>query len=160
MPPNASERQRYRCWARSHQLAVGSDGCIDAASVSGTGASQIFPRLELLLSTEFLGGSAPCLQAIELWDIPSPALPTLLSSTCDLVGHWINDIPPTGCISPEAIVTCLAALPRLHQFNFAFKSAPPHCHRISARPVNRTVLPSLTSFTFMGPSEYLEDLVS
>jgi hypothetical protein len=113
-----------------------------------------------VFSTEFLGGSAPCLQAIELWEIPSPALPTLLSSTCDLVGHWISDIPPTGCISPEAIVTCLAALPRLHQFNFAFKSAPPHCHRISARPVNRTVFPSLTSFTFMGPSEYLENLVS
>ncbi len=37
------------------------------------------------LPDEFLGGSAPCLQEIELDGIPFPALPTLLSLANDLV---------------------------------------------------------------------------
>ena len=112
------------------------------------------------LPTKFLGASAPRLQNIYLHRIPFPALPTLLLSTNDLVKLELRRIPPTGYISPEAMVACLAALPRLDTFHIGFRSASSRPDRILPPPETRTVLPSLTSFEFKGASEYLEDLVS
>ena len=113
-----------------------------------------------VLPAEFLGGSAPRLQEIRLNNIPFPALPTLLLSTSDLVNLDLGIVRPTGYISPEAMVVCLAALPRLKTIYFGFRSAPSHPGQIHPPPVTRTVLPALTDFGFHGASEYMEDLVS
>ena len=113
-----------------------------------------------VLPAEFLGGSAPRLQEIHLDSIPFPALPTLLLSTSDLIEVDLWSTPPTGYISPEAMVACLAALPRLHTFAIGFRSATSRPDQIHPPPVMRTVLPALTRFNFRGATEYLEDLVS
>jgi len=112
-----------------------------------------------VLPAEFLGGSAPRLQEIILHGIPFPALPTLLLSASDLTYLHLYDVPPTGYISPEAMVVGLAALPRLEHFIIEFSFTSPRPYRIHPPPSTRTVLPALTSFEFKGASEYLEDLV-
>ena len=113
-----------------------------------------------VLPTKFLGASAPHLQKIYLHRIPFPALPKLLLSTNNLVKLELRRIPPTGYISPEAMVACLAALPQLDTFHIGFRSATSRPDRIPPPPETRTVFPSLTSFEFKGASEYLEDLVA
>ena len=109
-----------------------------------------------VLPAEFLGGSAPRLQVIHLNAIPFPPLPTLSS----LITLSLRNIPPTGYISPEAMVASLAALPRLENIIIEFQSATSRPDRIHLPPVTRSVLPALTFFEFNGASEYLEALVS
>ena len=113
-----------------------------------------------VLPAEFLGRSAPCLQDIRLYGIAFPALPTLLLSSNDLVELHLRNIPPTGYISPEAMVASLAALHRLEVFVIQFQSASPCLNRIHPPPVTRNVLPALTCFVFQGASKYLEDFVA
>ena len=109
----------------------------------------------------FLGGSAPCLHEIYIEGVPFPALPALLLSTHDLVTLKLYNIPPTGYISPQAMVVGLAALPNLETLIVHFRLATPRPNHIrSGPPVTRTVLPSLTHFRFKGASEYLENLVA
>lgn len=91
--------------------------------------------------------------------IPIPALLSLLSSTSDLVNLHLDDIPLGGYILPEAMVTCLATLPRL-KYLFIGQSAISHLDRIHLPPVTWTLLPALTSFDFRGVSEYPEELIS
>ncbi|KAH9171715.1 hypothetical protein EDB89DRAFT_2229788 [Lactarius sanguifluus] len=124
-------------------------------SVSGdhVGDLPVFPA-------EFLGGSAPRLQEITLLGIPYPALPVLLLSATDLVKLDLLDIPPTGYISPQAMVASLATLPKLDRFTIGFRSATSRPYRTRPPPMTRTVLPALTDFHFIGASEYLEDLVA
>jgi hypothetical protein len=112
------------------------------------------------LPNGFLGGSAPCLQYMHLMGVPFPGLPILLSSTSDLVHLYLNDIPQEGYISPEALLACLAALPRLEFLHFEFKLAIFHPHRIHTPLLPRILLPILTSFEFRGDGEYLANLVS
>jgi hypothetical protein len=114
---------------------------------------------ELALPTNFLGGSAPRLQAIGLSNIPYPALPTLLLSTSDLVKLDLKNIPFSGYISPEAMVTSLAALLKLEIFVMEFESHIYRRDQIGPPPVTRTILPALAYFVFGGDREYLEDLV-
>lgn len=111
------------------------------------------------LPTGFLGGSAQRLQHFSLDHIPYPTLPTLLLSASNLIRLHLRNIPPTGYISPEAVVICLATLSRLEIFEFGFQSAISRPDRIYPPPVTRAVLPALTTFKFRGASEYLEDLV-
>ncbi|KAH9159300.1 hypothetical protein EDB89DRAFT_2237094 [Lactarius sanguifluus] len=113
-----------------------------------------------VLLAKFLGGSAPCLQTIHLDYISFPALPSLLLSASHLVKLELRKIPPTGYISPEAMVASLASLLRLKTFIIELPSATSHPDRIHPPTVTRTVLPALTYFEFLGASEYLEDLVS
>ncbi|KAH9170261.1 hypothetical protein EDB89DRAFT_2230702 [Lactarius sanguifluus] len=115
-----------------------------------------------VLPANFLGGSAPRLQTIHLNRISFPALPSLLLSSSNLVNLVLYNIPLTGYISPEAMVASLAALPRLKTFTIEFdwRSDAHRPDRIHPPPVTRTVLPALTSFRFLGTSEYLEDLVA
>ena len=136
-----------------------------------TAMRQTFPMLARLyidslvdsdnapvLPADFLGGSAPLLHDIYLRGISFPALPTLLLSTSDLVTLILHNIPHSGYISPEAMVVALAALPRLKLFVIGFQLASPRPDRIHPPPVTRTILPGVTSFYFIGASEYLEDL--
>jgi len=113
-----------------------------------------------VLPAGFLGGFAPRLQEITLGEIPFPALPTLLLSTCNLIALTLCEIPPTGYISPEVMLVGLAALPRLEFFTIKFQSPPPVPDQIRPPPTLRAVLPALTSFTFQGACKYLEHLVA
>ena len=110
----------------------------------------------------FLGGFAPRLQSLELYSIPFPTLPKLLLSATDLVYLTLSNIPHSGYISPEVIVTGLAVLVNLRTLTLDFESPRSRPDRKNRRPPPpiRTVLPSLTRFGFHGVSEYLEDLVA
>ena len=132
-----------------------------------------FPELELLvllfetehvpvLPNSFLGGSAPRLRFLCLTAIPFPGLPNLLLSTTHLHTLWLIKMPHSGYISPDAMVTCLSMLTGLHSFRLEFES-PQSCpdqETRSSPPLSRFILPVLSSFSFKGVNEYLEDLVS
>jgi hypothetical protein len=110
----------------------------------------------------FLGGSAPQLQWFTLHAIPFPALPTLLSSTRNLVDLQLSGIPRSGYISPEVMVTCLSAMPRLESLRFQFDSPQsfPNRERRRHSPLARSTLPALRELIFEGVDEYFDDLVA
>jgi hypothetical protein len=112
------------------------------------------------LPDDFLGGGAPCLQKICLDGIPFRAAPALLLSARDLIDVDLRDIPPTGYISPEAMVTSLATLPRLKYLTLGFRWGTSYPDRIRQPLITRTILPALTTFDFNGLFEYLEDFVA
>ena len=153
--------------------------CVEIAAKSSllgkvaTVMQEPFPTLTLLrlssndgdvpaLPSEFLGGSAPRLQEICLDGIPFLTLPTLLLSTSDLVVLNLDNIPITGYISPEAMITCLTTLTRLRSLSIGFRAPTSHSDQMITRPSpqTRVVLPALAFFDFRGISEYLEDLVA
>ena len=110
----------------------------------------------------FLGGSAPQLQYFGLHRIPFPALPKFLLSATGLVYLVLKSIPDSGCFSPEAIVTGLAAMANLKSLTIEFCSPvyPRYRNHQRSPPPIRTILPALTHFWFEGDSEYLEDLMA
>ena len=114
------------------------------------------------LPDSFLGGSAPRLERLALDDIPFPGLPKLLLSATHLHALHLNNIPHSGYISPESIVTALSTLTRLDTLWLEFESPqsrpdPEHQH---PPPPTRSVLPNLEYFQFKGDSEYLEVVVA
>jgi len=123
------------------------------ALVSQDGNAPVIPG-------SFLGGSAPSLQKLNLSGIPYPALPKLLLAATGLVELKLDRIPSTGYISPEAMVTGLAALTSLRSLFIAFQSPKAHPNQILLPPETRTALPTLTSFVFDGVREYLEDFAA
>ena len=108
----------------------------------------------------FLGGSAPCLQKINLSVTSFPALPTLLLSAKNLEELTLWGVPPTYYISPGAMVACLAELPRLDTLCLHFTLVAVRLGQIHPPPMTRVVLLALANFDFFGTSEYLEDLVA
>ena len=113
-----------------------------------------------VLPDVFLGGSAPRLQQIYLVGISFLALPTLLLSASDLVDLRLEDIPKNCSILPAAMVTGLAALPRLDTLWIQLKSQTPRLAQSHLSLLQRDVLPSLITFNFRGSSEYLEHLLA
>ena len=113
-----------------------------------------------VIPARFLGGSAPRLQEITSFDIPLPALPTLLLSTSNLITLDLGRIPPTGYISPEAMAAGFASLTSLETLFIGFQSTTPRSNPIRSPPVTQIVLPALTSFTFIGACKYLEDFIA
>jgi hypothetical protein len=97
-----------------------------------------------------------------LGSIPFPALPKFLLSATDLVYLTLFQMPHSGYISPEAIVTCLAVMASLKSLfiNFLSPLSRPNRERRRPPPPIRTVLPALTHFHFQGVSEYLEDFMA
>ncbi len=120
---------------------------------------QYKDNMASVVPESFLGGSAQRLRKLTLEGIPFPGLPKLLLSTTDLVNLDVHDIPhsSSGYISPDAITT----LTKLESLKIIFKSPQPHpeWERRRTSPQTRTLLPSLTLFTFQGTSGYLEDIV-
>ena len=110
----------------------------------------------------FMGGSALRLQHLRLEGVPIPRLPKLLLSATDLAHLSLCRIPHSGYISPEAMVACLSALPRLEKLYLKFQSPRSYPNRENRRlpPPTRSVLPALIKLHFAGVSEYLEDLVT
>jgi hypothetical protein len=132
-----------------------------------------FPELTLLrlssdgetvpvLPDSFLGRSAPRLRHFVLEGIPFPGLPELLLSATHLVTLHLVNIPHSGYISPEAIVTALSTLTSLEALSLEFQSPRSHPNLASRRTplMTRTVLPVLRQFFFKGVCEYLDDLVA
>ena len=75
------------------------------------------------------------------------ALPTLLLSARDLVELKLRQIPPTGYISPEAMLIGLAAFPKLETLVIEFQWPNSQPDQTSQPHIARFVLPVLTSFT-------------
>ena len=111
----------------------------------------------------FLDGSATRLRNLRLEGIPFPGLPKLLLSAPNLVHIDLYDIPDSGYIAPEVMVTCLSTLTRLESIKLCFESESPQLHpgleRRHTSSSTRALLPSLTSFTFKWVSEYLEAIL-
>ncbi|KAI0270094.1 hypothetical protein BGY98DRAFT_1179958 [Russula aff. rugulosa BPL654] len=110
----------------------------------------------------FLGGSAPQLQRLIFHAIPYPGLPTLLSSARNLVDIHLSGILRSGYISPEVMVTCLSAMPRLSFLCLQFDSPEsfPNGKRRRQPSLARSTLPVLHELIFLGVDEYFEDFVA
>ena len=115
-----------------------------------------------VLPDSYLGGCAPRLQELFLRGISFPTLPKLLPSAHDLFSLQLWDIPHSGYVSPETMVTCLSALTNLDLLELSFRSPRSRACKESRRlpPLTRVVLPTLTRFYFGGDRDYLEDIVS
>jgi hypothetical protein len=116
----------------------------------------------LVLSDEFLVGSAPRLRFLRLHGISFLGLPRLLLSTIGLVILDLEHIPHSGYIPPKEMVACLSTLTMLDKLYLGFLSPlsrPSQASRHS-HPPTRTVLPALTHLQFEGVTEYLEDFVA
>ena len=115
-----------------------------------------------VLPDSFLGGSAPRLRYLDLNSIPFPGIPRLLFSATHIVRLSLLNIPHSGYISPEAMVTCLSALISLEFLELEFQS-PQSCPDLETQlPFlpTRFVLPTLVLFRFKGASEYFEEFVA
>ena len=116
----------------------------------------------LFVPDSFLGGSAPRLEFLELDEVLFPGLIKLLLSASHLVDLRLSNIPHSGYISPDTMVTALSTLTSLSSFELRFAS-PRSCPDLESRrssPSIRAVLSVLSRFRFGGVSEYLEDLVA
>jgi hypothetical protein len=133
---------------------------------------QPFPKLtDLVVKTHFgmvtdlpdsfLGGSSPHLRCLNLDDVSFPGLPKLLLSATHLVDLQLSNIPHSGDISPEAMVTALSTLTSLQSLGLKFLS--PRSLPDSASqppPPTRSVLPVLETLSFKGVTEYLDYFVA
>ena len=121
-----------------------------------------YDDMPLVISDSFLGGSAPRLQNLWLENVPFPKLSNLLLSATDLVRLDLWDIPHSGYISPEAMVTCISVLTRLKSLSLQFQSPRSRPDRAGQflPPLTRSLLPALTDLEFKGVTEYMEDLVA
>ena len=112
-----------------------------------------------VLHDSFLGGSAPRLRYLYLDAIPFRGLPKLLSSAIHLVNLYLHKFPYSAYISPEAMATSISMLTSLQTLHLDFLSPQPYPHIKSGRSF-RSVLPSLTIFSFKGVNAYLEEFVA
>ena len=157
---------------RLYQICLGFDS-MPIFYASTAMMQESFPTLSHLyllsridpahdLPDSFLGGVAPRLRTLVLSGIPFPALPKLLLSSSDLVDIRLWNLPHSGYISPETMVTCLSSLTSLENFSLAFRSPQSHPGRSSRRASSsmRVDLPVLTHFRLEGVNEYIEDFVA
>ena len=115
------------------------------------------------IPASFMGGSAGPLRQLSLEGIPFLGLPKLLLSATHLVSLMLYNIPHSGYISPEVMVTCLSVLTGLEILIIQFespRSCPERLPEWKSRRPPRTLLPNLGEFLFKGVVEYLEDLVA
>jgi hypothetical protein len=112
-----------------------------------------------VLPASFLGGSAPRLQTLTLHCLTLLGLPNLLLSTPHLVHLDLWGIPPSGYMSPEAMVTCLSTLTKLERLTIHFQS-PQFRFDLSLPPQKRILLPVLTELHLRGVGIYLGDFVT
>jgi hypothetical protein len=115
-----------------------------------------------VIPDSFLGGSAQRLRLFILDGIPFPGLPKLLLSATHLVSLRLFDIPHSGYISPEAMVTLISALSSIERLSLEFRSpqSRPDWETRRRPPSKRSVIPALINFLFKGVIEYLEALVA
>ena len=114
------------------------------------------------LPDSFLGGSCPRLQELHLNGIPFPGLGNLLLSTSDLIDLRLENVPHSGYIEPEAMITNLSVLTKLEAFVLGFHSPRSLAEQSSRHSPNvtRVVFTALTRIQYQGGSAYLEEIVS
>ena len=66
----------------------------------------------------------------------------------NLVRLRLDYIPPSGYISPAAMIDCLSSLPKLEELKIAFQSPQPRPDQETRRPPPSTRLFSLYSANF------------
>jgi hypothetical protein len=108
----------------------------------------------------FLGRSAPSLQQLHLRDIAFPALPTLLLSAGNLVSLSLCNISPTGYVSPEAMVSLVAASPKLAILCIEFNDLSSFPELIVSTSKTRAALPALRKFSFSGACKSIAGPIS
>jgi hypothetical protein len=115
-----------------------------------------------VIPDSFLGGSAPRLQIFSSSGVPFPGLPKLLLTVDHLLYLELVDIPHSGYISPEAVVSLLSVLSSLRRLSLQFQSPQSHPDWETRRPPpsKRSILPALHEVHFKGVPEYLEELVT
>jgi hypothetical protein len=127
-------------------------------------ALQLFSNGETLpvIPDSFLDRSAPHLQFFTLHGVPFPGLPKLLLSADHLVYLALTNIPHSGYIPPEAMVTLLCTLSSLEVLYLEFQSpqSRPDWETRRPPPPKRCTLPALSLIQFNGVIEYLEELVT
>jgi hypothetical protein len=134
---------------------------------------ESFPTLEVLtlrfqvepamiFPDSFLVGCAPRLRKLVFHGVPFPGLPKLLWSTNNLVELCLENIPYSGYISPEAMVTCLSSSINLRTLllDFSESESLPDDFNTSLSSSTRVDLPSLLDFRFNGSRGYVEDFVA
>ena len=118
-------------------------------------------RLGSDVPDSFLGGSAPLLHTLWLYNVPFAALSTLLLSATDLVHLYLGDITESGYILPETMITCLSVMTGLETLHLRFHDRHFFSYRKEPPPrLTPLVLPTLTSLNFRGASEYFEKLIT
>ena len=108
----------------------------------------------------FSAGSAPCLRLFYLSGIPFSTSHKFILSIIHVESLYLLNIPNSGYIAPEAMVTFLAALPNIKYVSIGFRSPPPRPIQTNRPSLTRVILPALTMFRFIGVSEYFEDIVA
>jgi hypothetical protein len=171
--------------ARNVVAALGHSGRINEVNIRGVPNSLLrrfaalppapFPALTslhlgskhkspLVLPSSFMGASAPRLQLLVLDNIPYLGLHDLLSSATELVDLSLLNVPHSGYISPEAMVTCISGMTKLRSLRLVFQSPLSRPDQVATGkrppPLKRALLPALTSLYFRGISEYLDDFVA
>jgi hypothetical protein len=114
-----------------------------------------------ILRTEFLGGSASCLDRLWLRGIPFPDAPQLVLSTRDLVHLILEKIPDSGYFSPEAMITALSTCTKLESILIDFIGNPhPDLASHEIASLTHAHLPALTQFVFEGHGKYFHNFFS
>ncbi|KAI9457880.1 hypothetical protein F5148DRAFT_1287545 [Russula earlei] len=111
------------------------------------------------LPDSFLGGSAPLLRLLSLSNFSFSGIPKLLLSANQLVILRLSNIPDSGYISPQDLVTALSVLSRLEILCIEYQS-PLYPASRPRPPLTRSVLPALINLVFRSVHEYLEDFVA
>ena len=101
------------------QCRIHSRADVSAAVIQGrTGAN----RCRFILGSIIDQRSTPSLGVLVLDGIPFPGLPKLLLSATYLVYLHLYNIPHSGYISPDVMVTALTALTSLQFLQLEFQS--------------------------------------
>src|SRR6266404_766493 len=104
----------------------------------------------------FLGGSTSGLRELDLSGISPLTLPSILSSSTDLVDLHLHNLHMTDDVSPEVMVASLAGMTKLKSLTIEFR----YCLILPPNSMAQVILPTLTHFRFRGSHGYLEDLVA
>ena len=152
----------YLASSQFQQLTSAMQVQLPALTHLGLNFDRYYSDPDPVLPDGFLDGSAPNLRYLALGSIAFPTLPKLLLSSTHLVHLILSNIPHSGYISPEKVVTCLSTLTSLESLHLSFRSPLSRPARAGRRPPpqTRSVLPALTRLQFRGTSEYLEDVVA
>ena len=94
---------------------------------------------------EFLGGSAPSLQQLDVCDVLYPELQSLLLSASNLVNLSLRNIPRTGYISPEAMVSLVTFSTKLEMLHIDFSARISYPKLIISPPMSQTHCKTLTN---------------
>ena len=116
----------------------------------------------VVLPDGFLGGSAPRLRSFRLQTVAFPAFPNFVLRATQIAFLALFDIPDSWytSVSPDAMATCLVALPHLKTLIISFRSPPSNPLQTTLPTRMHSTLPALTTFRFKGASEYLEGLIA